>query len=41
MSTLLDLNYSQILEGINEINLKYKKTLKFKDKLICIIIKNK
>ena len=41
MSTLLDLNDSQILAGINEINLKYNKTLKFKDKLICIIIKNK
>ena len=40
ISTLLNLNKEQIVTGINEINLKYKKDLNFNDKLICIIIKN-
>ena len=40
ISILLDLNKGQIVTGINEINFKYKKNLKFNDKLICIIIKN-
>ena len=40
ISTLLDLNNQQILSGIKEIDLKYKKNLKFNDKLVCIIIKN-
>ncbi len=40
ISTLLSLNKEQIVTGINEINIKYKKNLKFKDNLICIIIKN-
>ena len=40
ISTLLDLNKEQIVTGINEINFKYKKDLKFNDKLVCIIIKN-
>ena len=40
ISTLLSLNKEQIVTGINEINLKYKKNLNFNDKLICIIIKN-
>ena len=40
MSILLGLNKEQIVTGINEINFKYKKNLKFNDKLICIIIKN-
>ena len=40
ISTLLDLSKEQIVTGINEINFKYKKNLKFKDKLVCIIIKN-
>ena len=40
ISILLNLNDFQILSGINEINLKYKKNLKFNDKLVCIIIKN-
>ena len=39
MSLLLNLSKKQILSGINEINLNYKKELKFNDKLICIIIK--
>ena len=40
ISILLDLNKEQIVTGINEINYKYKKNLKFKDKLVCIILKN-
>ena len=40
ISTLLTLTKEQIVTGINEINLKYKKDLNFNDKLICIIIKN-
>ena len=40
ISTLLNLTEEQIVTGINEINLKYKKDLNFNDKLICIIIKN-
>ena len=40
ISILLDLNKEQIVTGIKEINYKYKKNLKFKDKLVCIILKN-
>jgi len=40
ISTLLNLNDKQIVTGIKEINIKYKKNIIFKDKLICIIIKN-
>ena len=40
ISTLLTLSKNQILHGIDEINLKYKKNINFYDKLICIIIKN-
>ena len=40
ISTLLDFNNQQILLGIKEIDLKYKKNLIFNDKLVCIIIKN-
>ena len=39
MSILLNLSKNQILSGINEINSKYKKELRFNDKLVCIIIK--
>ena len=38
ISTLINFNDKQILCGINEINLNYKKELKFKDKLICLIL---
>ena len=38
ISTLLNFNDKQILVGINEINLNYKKKLKFKDRLICLIL---
>ena len=40
MSTLLNLSNSQINNGIIEIQKNYKKVLKFKDSLICFIIKN-
>jgi hypothetical protein len=38
ISTLLNFNDKQILDGIDEINLNYKKKLEFKDRLICIIL---
>ena len=38
ISTLLDLNSNEISKGIDEIKCKYKKTLSFNDKLICIIL---
>ena len=41
ISTLLGFTVKQISSGINEINSKYKKNLKFYDKLVCIIIRNK
>ncbi len=40
ISILLDLSDKQIVTGINEIDFKYKKNLRFKDKLVCIMIKN-
>ena len=40
ISILLRFNDKQIVTGIKEINSKYKKKLKFNDKLVCIIIKN-
>ena len=39
ISTLLDLTNKQIKNGLNEIDQNYKKELKFKDQLICFIIK--
>ena len=39
ISTLLGLSLQKILKGVDEINLKYKKNLKFKDSLQCLIIK--
>ncbi|MDA7713759.1 class I SAM-dependent methyltransferase [Candidatus Pelagibacter sp.] len=39
ISTLLKFSSVQILEGVNEINLKYKKNIIFNDKLNCIIFK--
>ena len=41
ISTLLKFSSVQILKGVNEINLKYKKNIIFNDKLNCIILKNK
>ena len=40
ISTLISFNNKEISSGINEIKFKYKKNLKFKDKLVCIIVKN-
>ena len=40
ISILLGLRKEQIVTGIKEINYKYKKDLKFYDKLVCIIVKN-
>jgi len=39
ISSLLKFKPIQILKGINEINLKYKKKITFNDKLDCIILK--
>ena len=39
ISTLLNLTNKQILDGIKEIDTNYKKELRFKDQLICFIIK--
>ena len=39
ISTLLTFyKKKELLEGLKEINLKYKKNIKFKDKLICLIL---
>jgi len=40
ISTLLNFNKKQILKGTNEIKNNYGNVLKFKDRLICLIIKN-
>jgi len=40
ISTLLNFTDSQIIIGLKEITKKYKKNIKFKDRLICYIIKN-
>ncbi len=40
ISTLLPLSKKEILSGVNEINVKYKKNLLFNDKLVCIILQN-
>ena len=38
ISTLIPLSKKQIIQGVQEINSKYKSILRFKDKLICIIL---
>ena len=38
ISTLIPLSKKQLIQGIQEINSKYKSILRFKDKLICIIL---
>ena len=38
ISTLLSMSSNQILRGIDEINLNYRKILNFNDKLICLIL---
>ena len=39
ISILLKLSSKEILDGMSEIDIKYKNVLKFKDKLQCVIIK--
>jgi hypothetical protein len=39
ISTLLNFNNKQIISGINEVKNDYGNVLKFKDRLICLIIK--
>ncbi len=39
ISILLPLTTKEILEGLKDINLKYKNTIEFKDKLVCVILK--
>ena len=39
ISTLLNFNNKQIISGINEVKSDYGNVLKFKDRLICLIIK--
>ncbi len=39
ISTLLNFKSKEINEGINEISTKYRKNLRFNDKLICLILK--
>ena len=39
ISTLLDFTDNEIIYGSNEVMRKYKKNLKFKDRLICFVIK--
>ena len=38
VSTLIPLSKKQIDQGIQEIEQKFKSVLRFKDKLICIIL---
>ena len=38
ISILLSLNNQQLSIGLNEINSKYKKTIRFKDRLTCIVL---
>ena len=38
ISTLLTFTNKELLEGLKEVNLKYKKNMMFEDKLICLIL---
>ena len=38
ISTLLPMTKSQIKKGMDEIKYRYKSNIKFKDKLICLIL---
>ena len=40
ISTLLAFTNKELFNGSKEINLKYKKNISFKDKLICLILQN-
>ena len=38
ISTLLSMNDSELQKGLNEIKYKYKNNIKFRDKLICLVL---
>ena len=38
ISTLLTLNQKELTKGIEEIDIKYRKNIKFHDKLVCVIL---
>ena len=38
ISTLLNLTTKELSDGLKEINLRYKKDIRFRDKLICLIL---
>ena len=38
ISTLITLSKKQLIQGVQEIRLKYRNIIRFKDKLICIIL---
>ena len=40
ISTLLTFTKKELLAGLREINLNYEKNIRFKDKLICLILQN-
>ncbi len=40
ISILLSFNKKELLKGLKEIDIKYRKNIKFNDKLICLILKN-
>ena len=40
ISTLLTFTKKELLIGFKELNLKYNKDIRFKDKLICLILQN-
>ena len=40
ISILLDFTKKELNKGLGEINLKYKKNISFKDKLVCLILQN-
>ena len=40
ISTLLSMSKKDLLNGVEEINLRYKHILKFNDNLICISLNN-
>jgi len=39
ISTLLNMSKIEIDNGIKEIDIKYNSKIKFKDKLVCLILK--
>ena len=39
ISVLLNISNKDLLKGLEELNIKYKKNIKFNDKLICLFYK--